>query len=119
MIGVVRSLASHLVTGGSGRGVGGEQVEQYLDCDAVHAPPTHAEAQLGEAQRCNEIMNEAFTAAGDDPIIQKMLEAVMEGCVKADEIADETGLSAEEVYEGNRRLRRRLQTAATAKRRRQ
>lgn len=118
LIGVVRSLASHLVTGGSSRESGVEDAEQDLDCDFLHPRFAHPEALVGEAEQCEAIMSEALAAADGDLVIEKMLGAIMEGAVKADEIAEDTGLTAAQVYEGNRRLRRRLQTAARAKRRR-
>jgi hypothetical protein len=47
-----------------------------------------------------------------------MLDAIMAGYVKADEIAEVSGLSLTDVYEGNRRLHRRMKAVEQKKRRR-
>ena len=50
--------------------------------------------------------------AGDDPVLGKMVEAVMDGYAKPEDIAEAAGLTAAAVYQGNRKLRRRLEAAA-------
>lgn len=40
-----------------------------------------------------------------------IVDAFMSGCEKAAEIAEESGLEVEQVYEGMRKLRRRLGAA--------
>ena len=119
LIGVVRSLASHLVTGGSSREVVIDGVEQSIDHNDDPPPSPTAEAVLIEAERCDEIMSEAFAAAGEDAVLQKMLDAIMAGFVKADEIAEVSGLSVADVYQGSRRLQRRMKVVEQKKRRRQ
>jgi hypothetical protein len=57
-----------------------------------------------------------FAAAADDTVINKIIEAAMEGHVRAEDIAQVTGLSREQVYEGNRRLRRRIDGVAAKRR---
>ncbi len=118
LTGVVRSLASHLVTGGSSREVTVDGVGEYIDHNSDSPLVPTAETVLIEAERCDEIMCEAFAAAGEDAVIQKMLDAIMEGYMKADEIAELSGLSLAEVYEGNRRLHRRMKSVDQMKRRR-
>lgn len=118
LTGVVRSLASHLATGGSSREVTVDGVGQYIDHKDSPPPPPSAETVLIEAERCDEIMSEAFAAAGDDSVLQKMLDAIMAGYVKADEIAEVSGLSLTDVYEGNRRLHRRMKAVEQKRRRR-
>lgn len=50
-----------------------------------------------------------WDAAGDDPILLKLVEAVMDGCGKPAEIADKTGWPPKVVYEAMRKLRRRVE----------
>ncbi len=118
LTGVVRSLAFHLVTGGSSRELAVDGVGQYIDHDDAPLPSPTAETLLIEAERCDEIMGEAFAEAGEDAVLQKMLDAIMAGYVKADEIAEASGLTLAEVYEGNRRLHRRMKVVEQKKRRR-
>ena len=67
-----------------------------------------AEQQLLESERCAAIVDRALDAAGTDPVLGKLVNAIVEGCSKSAEIAQATGLSVDQVYEATRKLRRRL-----------
>jgi len=67
-----------------------------------------AEQQLLESEKCAAIVDRALDAAGTDPVLGKLVNAIVEGCSKSAEIAQATGLSVDQVYEATRKLRRRL-----------
>jgi hypothetical protein len=46
----------------------------------------------------------------DDPVLKKVLDAMLGGSEKAQTIAKETGLDIKEVYKANKRLQRRIIT---------
>jgi hypothetical protein len=105
---VMRSLASHLVTGGSSREAGDVEALDTKGMMADQRPESDPEV----GRRCDDLVNEAFAAAGDDPVCSQIVDACVAGCVKADEIAEEAKLERAVVYEGIRRLQRRIKGAA-------
>jgi DNA-directed RNA polymerase specialized sigma24 family protein len=110
LYGVMRSQASHLVTGGSSKETG--EVEAIEAGGALPMAPRPLTLAPDHGLRCEALVKEAFDAAGTDPVCDKIIEAVLAGCEKAEDIAEEAKLSRDTVYEGLRRLRRRLDTAA-------
>ena len=49
-----------------------------------------------------------LTAMGEDPLVEKVGAALVDGVPKASDIAKETGLSAKQVYQGKRNLHIKL-----------
>ena len=119
LVGVVRSSASHLVEGPANRhdNFAPEVADAQQAKDPEQIPAPTPEQLLQERQSCDVLVREAFDAAGKDPVLNKIIEALMEGHEKANDIASAKGLTLSEVYEGNRRLRRRLDAAAAKRRR--
>ena len=118
LVGIVRSLASHLAEGPANRHDDFDpdiaDTQNAKDPDRPTAPDP--EELVLQKQACEGLIAEAFAAAGDDTVINRIIEAAMEGHVRAEGIAQATGLSREQVYEGNRRLRRRIDGAAAKRR---
>lgn len=65
------------------------------------------EENVADQEVFHQQLNQVFAAIGDDPLMTRIVEAVMNGCEKAAEIAEDAELRVEQVYEGMRKLRRR------------
>jgi hypothetical protein len=88
----------------------------------VDAPPSEQPAEASapcpealhpdHGLRCEALMKETYEVAGSDPVCTKILDAIFDGFDKADAIAEYAKLPRDTIYEGLRRLRRRLDQAA-------
>jgi len=59
-------------------------------------------------EECDQILEAVLDAAEDDPNVEKVANALMDGGPKPEDIAQETGLSVKQVYQVKRKLLRRL-----------
>lgn len=118
LVGSVRSLASHLAKSPANRhdDFSPEVAEAQAASEPDRVPDPSPEDLLLQKRACKDLVAEAFSAAADDPVLNKIIEAAMEGHVRAEDIAHVKGLSPQQVYEGNRRLRRRIEAAARRRR---
>lgn len=60
------------------------------------------------AEQAAEIETAVLEAAGDDPVLLKYVEAIMDGAGTQGEIAQHTGLTVTAVYQAHRKLVRRV-----------
>lgn len=66
------------------------------------------EEELLDAESYSLVVDRALDAAGDDASAAKVVDAVVDGCEKVAEIADTTGLTADQVYSATRKIRDRV-----------
>lgn len=119
---VVDSEISHLVEGFENRRVfreaalsnkGGEEGEMPGFWETVSCPNPGPEAVLLHKER--ERLSERFfwgfyEHLSDSPILQKMLECILEGCVKRAEIAEGMGIPVKEFDNLKKQVQRRLKS---------
>lgn len=77
--------------------------------DALESEAASAEDALGSSADVDEREAAIFAAAGDDPVLLKYVEALMDGFEKQADIAEHMGVAAEVVYQAHRKLRRRIE----------
>ncbi len=114
LMGVVKSLLSSELEGEENKvaslapNVDGPTL---LDGSARVATP---EQVILDAERCNELADEALKAAEGDEVLERIVVELLDGvrCSDAKEIAGATGLDVKQVYAGTRKLQRRLDAAA-------
>ncbi|WP_158621572.1 sigma factor [Corallococcus aberystwythensis] len=114
LVGSVRSIASSAVKGLANRvraigddvpqGIGGVQDPHF------HSPSP--EQQLDELQRYKLLAEAVLNAVSGDPEVEKIVSAVLEGCVKRAELITETGLEPKRFDNAIKRLHRRLDDVA-------
>lgn len=72
---------------------------------------TSVEEQMIEHEANAGFIDEVLAAAADDPILEKVVNAIIDGGYKSAEIAEATGLDVKVVYQATRKLRRRMESA--------
>jgi DNA-directed RNA polymerase specialized sigma24 family protein len=70
------------------------------------------EEQLLDNESYSMVVDRALDAAGEDASAAKVVDAVVDGCEKVAEIANTTGLTAEQVYAATRKIRDRVRKGA-------
>ncbi len=68
-----------------------------------------AEEPIGHSKEVGEQVRAIFEAAGDDPILLKLVEVMMDGHEKPANIAKQMNVTADAVYQAQRKLRRRVE----------
>lgn len=84
----------------------GDGPESKGDLTAHEAPDV--ETLHIRKETAEEMEAALFEAAGDDPVLLKYVEAMMDGVGTQAGIAERTGLPIEEVYQAHRKLARRI-----------
>lgn len=72
-------------------------------------PETHALAKE-RALLQEEVADTLISESGTDPVLTKVLEAMLDGCENPRDIAQKTGLTREQVYNAEKRLDRKIQS---------
>jgi len=70
------------------------------------------EQHLAEAESVRELIDLALDSAGDDPNVEKVIEAAEAGCFKVDEFVERTDLTTVQVYAATRKIRDRVRKGA-------
>lgn len=127
---VVDSLVNNLVMSDDNRLMGrlpqtddGVDAEEMLkraqpwDEHAEHLPrpPANAEELAIAVEEEERIAGEVFAAADENPELQRVVEAIMDGHGKPAEIAAATGFEVKRVYQLLRTLKRHVASRADAK----
>lgn len=113
--GVVRSLASDLVRSLANRVQGLEEITEGEKSQPLPEVLQHThtvEMEAMQTERYQALADEVMDAACQEPMLEKIVQAVMDGCEKPEAIAQETGLPITHIYAGLRKIRRRLDAAA-------
>jgi DNA-directed RNA polymerase specialized sigma24 family protein len=77
--------------------------------DRVEHDTEPIEEQRVREQRLSEMEEEIITAAGNDAVLLKYVEAIMDGGGSPAEIAKRTGMAVTAVYQAHRKLCRRVE----------
>jgi RNA polymerase sigma factor (sigma-70 family) len=115
---VMRSLAANLRTSGAGREVGEEKIREHK-IPGGKSPNVVVEVQpdveaLRQAQEEREALEREMEAVTqDDEVAITIVRSVVQGARKPSEIAEDSGVPVEEIYQGIRRLKRRLEPLAS------
>lgn len=115
LCGIVRSIAGDLARSPANRM---DVLEETTKGDKFETlPPAlvctstiESETTLIEENR--ELVDEIMAAASQDPVLEKIIQAAMDGSTKPREVSDATGLPVAQVYAGMKKIRRRLDSAA-------
>lgn len=112
--GVIRSLASDLARGLANRT---DDIEKFTESKKPQLPDVlqctrTVEIEKIQAERYQQTADALMEAACQEPVLEKIVQALMDGCSKPEVIAQETGLAVKEVYAGMKKIRRRLASAA-------
>jgi hypothetical protein len=115
LLGVMRSIVSHAAEREGDRPAQVETGDTDADVAARGLArggmsPSPEERPLSD-EEVDDRVNQLLDAAGNDPVLEKVVSAVVGGCAKADEVVAETGLEPEQVYGALRKLRRRIASA--------
>ena len=78
--------------------------------DELADPQPSVEDAIGYSQEVSEQVKAIFEAAGDDAVLLKVVEALMDGLEKPADITKLMNVTADVVYQAQRKLRRRVES---------
>src|SRR6266851_3164374 len=73
--------------------------------DATVSRPPAPDAHYLSKEACEEIEADAYEAAGDDPVLAKVVETITDGQFGIEDICRATGLNSKEVYAAKKKLK--------------
>ncbi|NTX09272.1 sigma-70 family RNA polymerase sigma factor [Myxococcus sp. CA056] len=109
LCGVIRSLVSNEATSADAHLRATDDLAKAAEDGAAQTfgqPLTPEDFYLSK-EACAEIEADAYEAAGSDPILAQLVEALADGAGTADEISTATGLTTKQIYLAKDKLKKR------------